>query len=67
MNMKKRKYGPRPKGGSKILTRLLDSHLEALASEKDRSGRTRTELIQRAIEAMYMGKRRKSDWVQPGA
>jgi hypothetical protein len=64
MNPKK-KRGPQPKGGIRIILRLLPDLVTALDVEQKRSGRTRTDLIQRAIEAQYMGKRRKTDWEPP--
>lgn len=62
MPMKKNKRGPQPKGGIRIILRLLNDHIAVLDAEVKRSGRTRTDLIQRAIEAQYMGKRRETDW-----
>jgi hypothetical protein len=64
MNQKK-KPGPRPKGGIRIILRLLPDLVTALDAEQKRSGRTRTDLIQRAIEAQYMRKRRETDWRHP--
>jgi hypothetical protein len=58
----KKKRGPQPKGGIRIILRLLPDLVTALDEEQKRSGRTRTDLIQRAIESQYLGKRRKSDW-----
>ena len=52
-------------GGIRIILRLLPDLVTALDAEQKRSGRTRTDLIQRAIEAQYMGKRRKTDWEPP--
>jgi hypothetical protein len=60
-----KKRGPQPKGGIRIILRLLPDLVTALDAEQKRSGRTRTDLIQRAIEAHYLGKRRKSDWEPP--
>lgn len=60
--MQQNKRGPKPKGGIRIILRLLPDLVEALDEEQKRSGRTRTDLIQRAIEAQYLGKRRKTDW-----
>lgn len=60
-----KKRGPKPKGGIRIILRLLPDLVTALDAEQRRSGGTRTDLIQRAIEAQYMGKRRKTDWEPP--
>jgi hypothetical protein len=60
-----KKRGPKPKGGIRIILRLLPDLITALDEEQKRSGRTRTDLIQRAIEAQYLGKRRKTDWEPP--
>lgn len=65
MTMQRKKRGPEPKGGIRIILRLLPDLVAALEAEQKRSGRTRTDLIQRAIEAQYLGKRRKSDWEPP--
>ena len=65
MPMKQNKRGPQPKGGIRIILRLLNDHIGALEAEVKRSGRTRTDLIQRAIEAQYMGRRRQTDWKPP--
>ncbi len=61
----KRKRGPQPKGGIRVIIRLFPDLVETLEVEQKRSGRTRTDLIQRAIEAQYMRKRRETDWRPP--
>jgi len=65
MPMNKKKRGPEPKGGIRVILRLLPDLVTALEEEQKRSGRTRTDLIQRAIEAQYLGKRRQTDWEPP--
>lgn len=62
MAMQKKKRGPQPKGGIRVILRLLPDLVTALDAEMKRSGRTRTDLMQRAIEAQYLGKRRETDW-----
>jgi len=64
MDMKK-KRGPKPLGGIRIILRLLPDEVTALDAEQQRSKRTRTELIRRAIAYTYMGKRRQLDWEPP--
>ncbi len=65
MAMKQNKRGPKPLGGIRIILRLLPDEVEALDAEQQRSKRTRTELIRRAIASSYMGKRRDTDWKPP--
>ena len=65
MAMQKKKRGPQPKGGIRVILRLLPDLVTELDAEMKRSGRTRTDLMQRAIEAQYLGKRRETDWKPP--
>ncbi len=56
------KRGRRPLGGIRIILRLTPPEVKALEEKRKETGVTRTELIRRAIEAAYLGKRRASDW-----
>jgi len=61
MTMQKKKRGPKPLGGIRIILRLLPDEIEALDKEQQRSKRTRTELIRRAVLIAYTNKRRDVD------
>lgn len=57
-----KKRGRKPVGGIRIILRLTPPEVKALEEKQKESGASRTELIRRAIEAAYLGKRRESDW-----
>ena len=57
------KRGRKPVGGIRIILRLTPPEVKALEEKQKESGASRTELIRRAIEAAYLGKRRASDWM----
>ena len=68
MNMQKKPHGRRGFGGIRIVVHLTAEILKALEMEVERQKEdriTRAELIRRAIEAQYLGKRRKTDWKPP--
>lgn len=68
MTMQKQKRGRKGFGGIRIMVHLTEEILKALEVEVERQKDdrvTRAELIRRALEAQYLGKRRKSDWKPP--
>lgn len=68
MNMQKTKRGRKGFGGIRVMVHLTEDILKALEVEVERQKGdrvTRAELIRRALEAQYLGKRRKSDWKPP--
>ena len=68
MTMQKQKRGRKGFGGIRIMVHLTEEILKALETEVERRKDdrvTRAELIRRALEAQYLGKRRQSDWKPP--
>jgi hypothetical protein len=49
----KKKRGPKPLGGLRIILRILPYQVELLDKVQKRTGITRTQLIQRAIDTVY--------------
>ena len=56
------KRGRKPVGGLRIILRLTPQEVAVLEEKQKQTGQSRTDLIRRAIDAFYFGKRRESDW-----
>ena len=65
MAMQKKKRGPKPLGGLRIILRLTPSEVKLLEMRQQETGLSRTELIRRAVDNYWAEKRHESNWRKP--